>query len=640
MSHDAQYIQELINEGKFIEACEQSQAKFEETGDLLMLFYWTMLDADFTHKLPFDKIYDNLLKVKKVVPTKMQVQYNYYLAVASYNITDYYEAYKAAKNVISAEIPNAVAHLIYASTIVILGYNENFLYHLDKAIEYGEDDDTIDAQVYNIKLDYYIKHNKREEINKLMDEIYLKMKDRSFINACKLKIALLDLDENEIDELIKPLLLDRNVNTCIMLYDCADKFAEGGKFEKALEFARMNLAINVDMRDHILLQIGKISLAMYDTDEALEIFEDLKNSQDQEILSELPLLIAQSLAMSQDRKQTMQGLEKFYELYKQNNSPYYLIQLARTYDSAKIPLPNFILDELEIQRMVAKKRNNNEILGQIFELLQQEYIRRGKFTQATIILNEAAKYKIYYSPLQYYYASINPIGITKTLNKLIMNDDSPWGKRMQANLYYHGLYKQEVDYDKALMLAKEALDASLKDNALPCYLSMYGTILLETDPEAAVKVFKQGVDMHKKNYQYCSCCVPLYAYCMYRGIGIDKDEDQAYQIICDLVNLENTHISENAANLYGYISYLKNKNITEAYTFLRNYYEYNVQTGKYYVLSLLAEKIANQFANSKKEYEKYQKEYQKKFKHNLKFAGTKEQDYYNNCPTFPYLTNI
>ena len=381
-------IQELINEGKFIEACEQSQAKFEETGDLLMLFYWTMLDADFTHKLPFDKIYDNLLKVKKVVPTKMQVQYNYYLAVASYNITDYYEAYKAAKNVISAEIPNAVAHLIYASTIVILGYNENFLYHLDKAIEYGEDDDTIDAQVYNIKLDYYIKHNKREEINKLMDEIYLKMKDRSFINACKLKIALLDLDENEIDELIKPLLLDRNVNTCIMLYDCADKFAEGGKFEKALEFARMNLAINVDMRDHILLQIGKISLAMYDTDEALEIFEDLKNSQDQEILSELPLLIAQSLAMSQDRKQTMQGLEKFYELYKQNNSPYYLIQLARTYDSAKIPLPNFILDELEIQRIVAKKRNNNEILGQIFELLQQEYIRRGKFTQATIILNE------------------------------------------------------------------------------------------------------------------------------------------------------------------------------------------------------------------------------------------------------------
>lgn len=265
---------------------------------------------------------------------------------------------------------------------------------------------------------------------------------------------------------------------------------------------------------------------------------------------------------------------------------------------------------------------NREPFG--FDLAIEYYAKgKGDFDTASKLIK---KYKRF-NPFNMYLYNKFRYSAKGLVNSVISSKKNYFCYRQLAASYLNGYLNRKRNIKKALLFATKAYEMNNNDN---CVLSMLGHVYyVQEEYEKAFELFKKGYERYVEEESSCSCCLPFYVLSLYEGKGVAKDEDTAYQILKDNVKHFAYEQSENALNLFAYLSIMRNENLELAFELLQNHHEYRYEVGKYYYLVWLAKLL-------KKDASKYESILKK----NLKKASKMERNHYKKPNQNVFMTNI
>ena len=126
------------------------------------------------------------------------------------------------------------------------------------------------------------------------------------------------------------------------------------------------------------------------------------------------------------------------------------------------------------------------------------------------------------------------------------------------------MYAKELFYgdiitpypELALSMANIAFDL---DNTLECALTVTGKAYelgrgMERNPDKAFEMYYKAKEIAEINNSKCSCAKGLVAHCYYKGIGVEKNESIAFNIVKNTVNEKGKDAHDHIALLYSYFA--------------------------------------------------------------------------------------
>ncbi|KLI35293.1 hypothetical protein SZ50_04265 [Brachyspira hyodysenteriae] len=163
------------------------------------------------------------------------------------------------------------------------------------------------------------------------------------------------------------------------------------------------------------------------------------------------------------------------------------------------------------------------------------------------------------------YRSIAKIMLYNMPNEYINEGIYMLKKALELNdaISYH-IYAKELFYgdiitpypELAISMANIAFDI---DNTLECALTVIGKAYelgrgIEQDDFKAFEIYSKAMTICKNSNSKCSCSNGLTAHCYYKGIGVEKNEEMAYDIIKKTVDALGNNSHDYVALLYSYFA--------------------------------------------------------------------------------------
>jgi len=251
--------------------------------------------------------------------------------------------------------------------------------------------------------------------------------------------------------------------------------------------------------------------------------------------------------------------------------------------------------------------------------LEASYFRlTQRFDEAEKLIKTMKKYNVPEFRLNIIIdnCSTNPEILDNYHNEDFNNSDNHSIRNKVKTLIY-GEYGHDISMEEAKIHLEEL---EKKENLHTCAYSTISTYyLFSNDYEKAYKYAKEGYDKYLKDEEYCQCCAAMIAYFKLKGIGTNRNVEEAYKICEYIEKKELGDVNENAGHVYAECAILLNKDLNPIYELLKKNLFRRYSPSRYFMLI----KIGNLLNKDTSKYAKLLKE-------SLKHCGIREKEHYSN----------
>ena len=599
-----EYVKAL-EEGNYQEARAGFQKIYDSTHSIIAFYYLTMIDYKFNglkvNELlsRFEYLYGrgNPQIREKILPI--------YLTILLFEVDDFKKALDISKREYNNGNRNCLVCFSYgyASHVINKDNSDSIISLIEEGLMQEDVNPQFKLVGYEIIVKIYLARNEINKAKQILGKLTLILPQEERLHFINLMINLKEddtsLDEDSLDVVLNSMYIvefanyishhffdKKDYENCIKYIDLvlsktghidslvrqkAICFATQGLYDKAIELIRTN---NMESYDNLYL----LSQILYfkGNKEALNEALEINNKVSEKGVN--PLL----LRSTGDIYVRLQEFDKVKEVItslkeKFPKDPYYHVLNAHIYINEK----EFNKAEKEIKEVENKVMNEN------------------------IAYIAHASYK---KPEKSFF-----------LYKKLTNEDNHI--RLLSKFYGEfGVKKQDYQEDF------EILDSNKEES---CDYSLLGTILLENNQvEKAIEYFKIGKDRYLNKQNRCPCALVSYAYCLFKGYGINQNYQEAYDLLKDIIINDKKEITDNLVCLYAELSIALNLDLNEVYNFLEQTINRRYSCSRYFTLIKLGKLI-----------DKDIKKYEKLYKKSIKFASEKEREYYLNNPNEFMMNN-
>jgi TPR repeat protein len=200
-------------------------------------------------------------------------------------------------------------------------------------------------------------------------------------------------------------------------------------------------------------------------------------------------------------------------------------------------------------------------------------------------------------------------------NEAFTKDDK-YSLRDSLKFLMFGEHGNEISLEKAQAYVDKL--ENMDDLTTCAYSTLSNFYLFKNDYDKAYSLAKTGYDKYLKGEEGCQCCAAFVAYCKLKGIGTEKNIEEAYEICKDVEIRELGDVNENAGHVYAECAILLDKDLNHIYNLLEKTLFRRYSPSRYFMLVKIG-KLLN------KDTSKYTKLLQESLKHTSK----RELEYYS-----------
>jgi len=580
------------------------------------------LDIVFFHQ---QRVIDNYLELQKY--------YNYFikqnhklgimrlgsnLTFYSFDLDDIANTRIYAQKVLKYLPEYLEIKILLASVNIRLGKEEidsfNFLLSIYK-------EENIAREMKNVILssigEYYFKHKEYKKGRDFFEKCFLLNNDKLVLRRELLNMSLGELKDFDLlwEDYLKYKELIDEEETFLLCQNICEKLMDIENIKEAERYLKESEQFILDKKGEMVHLLNKIRLLgvskLYK--EALELIDSIK----EETVINSPyfnFLKGTTIFLNEDRRLYDEGINCFKKLYQIMPSDENLQHIINAYSQMnKFELMHEYLD---------KFKNKKDPVYQYYQGLV--LMGQGKYDQSEkcfLKYMSKTKRKVY----EYVYVSKNNSPIKKAIIESFASDTCHAAYLHQASMEFHGFGKTNKSNPNK---AKEIILNNIeKEKYVNETRSILGNIYLAlNEEEKAFELFKEGHDSYLNFLDNSLSCTGFYCYCKALGIGTDKDENEAFEI---LESLTHEYMDDVCSYMYAYLCLVNNVHLEKAWNVLEQVNEWRYDTGKYFLMLKLAQKLG-----------KKTNKLLRKYKESLKNVPVREKEHYLNNPEIFYLTNV
>ncbi len=604
----------LLKEEKYQEAYDIFSKHYQKYKDVESYFYMTNIDYFNFKDKSLNEYYNMYLKLKKLAPKKMILSFIHPLVAIAYDLKDYKNVIKYIEEALKFNLNDPFLFSIMASSYLEIFLYDKAIYYADKALSSDVSDERIKGASYETKaFAYAFKHDASNAL-KIINDMYLTLENQELVEFSELKIYLyLDMEEKAIAIVDK--LIETKNNPVDFILELEIYLESKQKYMLVIKYLNILISKYLGYFDEPFYLYYNMIRILNLNKEYEKAISYLKNIDLNIISKENKLILNEELAYAYyNINNVFNAVNCYIECFDITNDKEYIkliakiLYEAKEYDKALKYLNDYnVNDSLFLTGMIEKEKGNFDLAEKLMILGKKE-TNLKKFSFAIINVSK------------------NPKKYFRLLNKSYkLTNDSLVYRFLSSNLF-HGEYNNKVNEKKALEYA--LMSIKLDKNNI-CAYSMLGNIYLAKEKyDEAFKIFEMGYELYLRNKE-CSCIVGFYCYCLKNGLGTNKDELKAYNILNELFINEYDKMSENCFAIFVDLSIIFKKDLNIILDKLYHYYERRYSLTKYYLICKI-KKILNL---------NYDDDY-KIFKKCLKFVSKKERKHYKNNNETYYLNNF
>ena len=611
------YEQLLNNPEEAKKYCLSLQNDFIAQAELIML------DIIFFHEKPFPVNYQKLEEYLKLF--KRMGNKRGYVRVIS-NLTFYsidlrlFSSTKKYAEITIKYLPDyteAKIALAFANIKLNKDINDSFEFLKTQC-----NNDELSIEVKNLCYtgisDYFTGKLMFEEGYKFFEKCLIYCRDKALPRREMLNMIIgqkTDLEKiNEAYDMYKDFADDEEKKAII--FYIADKLFNERLCKEALEYVEKANEFHLDQGEIDNIHIFKARCKGMNKDYQ-GVMEEINQISENEAKNNpyVAYLIATTTFLNDDRREFSKGIEALHVAYKMAPSDENLANLINGY---------LINEQYEDAKNIMKTYKLNKKNPIYLYYKGVIYMKNGDWNKAEQhFFNYMIKVRMRIP--EYAYVARRETPIKKAIYKDYENGKTLNDIKQQANMHLHGFGIASLpNISLAISLLENKKDDPDFDN---CALSLLGNAYLKKDEnEKAFLLFKKGHERYINYKDNCTCSTGFYCYCLVNGIGVEKNELEAFKI---LDNLNPTSMSNICVFTYVQLCIKHNKNLEKAWSLLENLNEWRYNAGKYYMMVKLAPSLNKKVSK-----------YSKKLKKCLKHVPISEKLHYLDDPSTYYLTNI
>lgn len=616
MFHFEDYEKLIDNPEEAKKYCLLFSDSFEAQAELIML------DIIFFHEKPFAENYISLQKYHDIFKRTgnkhgyLRVVSN--LAFYSLDLNDISNTRKYALSTLKYLPDYTEVKIVLAFANIKLNKDiEDSFEFLKTQCNNQELTEEIRKVCFSAIAEYFGKKGLFEEGYKFFEKCFIYSNDKYILRREMLNMVLgQETDILKIRDAYENYaeLIESDEKTHLIFF-ISDRLISEKYFEEANRYLKEleSLELQQSEKDILLSLTARIKGMSKDYDGAMNDLLQI-SEKEREHNPYIPYLMATTIFMKDDRRYFKEGIDYVSKTFELNPCEENFSNLINAY---------LIAEDYEKAEQTLKSYHIKFVHPIFMYYKGVIYMKKGQWNKAEQhLFNYMVKIK--YRVPEYAYAAsrntpikkalLNDYKVGKTLNDI----------RHQAIMSLHGFGTYEVNPEHSIKLLEEHVESDSFDS---CCMAVLGNAYLRTNKiDKAINLFKKGHDRYVNYQDNCTCCTGFYCYCLANGIGIDKNEEEAYKILSEINPVS---ISDIGVYTYVDLSIKNNKNLDKAWNMLENLHEWRYNIGKYYMMLKLAPLLNKKIGKIKR-----------MFKKCLKHVPLAEKIHYMDNPETFYLTNI
>lgn len=606
-------MEELINllqDGQIEEAYQGFKKIYEEKKDIIALYYISMIDLEYHRDLQIADVLNNFNLLVKCHNKKVRLgSYSPMLSICL-EIEDYEKCYTIGKKALSEGVEDFFTYMAYAKGLAY--YKEVYTSEVEenvlKAINNQDINNELKRLGYMFLIEFYLKcknfNKAREQINKL---IFL-FPQNDVLKYLELQFEVYKNPTSINQEIISAALeSEYKVDSLVFL---TDYFYENKQYEDCLKYLDLLKEFSNDP-----FQITKKKvLCLFNLNKYLDIIELLqKEDLSQNFLANYFIGEAYySLGYKKDYKAAIPFYQKAFDLSKDTDSLKSLCECYyETYDDENLK------KNIEILSSINPKDRYLNVLKVKYYLLINDFDRAEKEIDNSKNYGNTKE-----QLMSYLYQCAKKIKVTYPYFKQVVIHNNNVFYSLRA--YYYGAY----GIKRNPKLVEEYLKKAQNEKGFNCLDSLIGTIIQEKDLEKAMEFFSRGVERYQNGKDFCTCSIGCLCNAKLRGLGTNKNVQEAYDLAKKTIEECYSDVSENLGNVYAECAIELNKDLEEVYKFLIKSRERRHAISRLFMIIKIG-KILKKDVSS----------FEKEFKVALNNVTEKEREYYLSNPKTFMMNN-
>ena len=598
-----QELFKLLNEGKYEEALNGFKKVYLSTNNPIALYYSTFIEYHYIQNYNVDELYNNFKALYKYnKDTRIKV-YDFYLAFLM-DHEDYDLARKVSLKSLKETGENFINCYSYSRSLQKL--NKKLNVALDYAIRSTSVEELNETQklvVYANLIEIYCLKKEYNQAKNIINKLYLFSNNIPYISLIELQVAISEENDEEIAKLTaNNLKYEENKFEAIKLL--CQYYYESDQYDIAIEY-------------HKMLKIYLSSPSFANEKLAILFLYSDKFDDGIKLLKEEPL---ENMAANNYL------LGNLY-YYKGGRSNYLLainhykqaLEVSEDKEKVLTALGDVYTDLIDIKNLKDISNQLTKINSHGFAAYFDACIYRltQQFDKASKLIKTMKRNKVddYRINLIIKTCSDKPEKVSDYYND-VFNKNDKHSLREKIEILSFGKYGNKIDMNKAKIYIEEL---EKKENLSGCDYSVIASFyLLKNEDKKAYEYAKIGYEKYLHGEETCQCCGAIIAYLKYKGRGIEKDIDEAYNIFKLIHEKECNDLNENIVHIYAMLSIELNKDLEVVYNLLEKTAYRKYSTSRLFMLIKIGKLLNKDISN-----------YNKLFKESLKHCCQREFEYYS-----------
>jgi tetratricopeptide (TPR) repeat protein len=594
-----QELQKLLEQQKYNEALEGYQKIYSSTGNPIALYYITFIKFFYTNNYDIKEIYENFKILYNYNSRIRIIIYDFYLHFLIIN-EDYTTALKVSKKALKETKPSFSIALAYSKCLLKLNKR------LDIALEYAkksieiDDSDNLKYLAYNNLIEIYCARNEYKLAKETLNKLYFVHPNPNDLLFIELNLAIHEKNNEEIEKLTNNCLSQNPFETLKAL---SQYYYETDQYELAIKYTSQ-LKDMASSKNFINYQLTLCYLYSEKYDAGINLLLD-EPLDDQLLQCRLLADLYYQKGGKANCLISKQYYEKALALKKDENTLCCLGDVC-----FELTQRDNLLKVINELKKISKKGYDNYLKANYYRLTQN-FDKAEKLIKKIKKSKEISDYK---KNMIIENCSSSPETLYPYHNKCF-EGNSKYDIRDCIKILIFGEYGNQISLEEA---SKYIDFAKKEENLYSCAYSTIATYyLLSNKDDVAYKYANIGHEKYLNKEDTCQCCSAIVAYCKLKGLGTEKNVQEAYEI-CQLVEeKELGDLNENIGHVYAECCILLRKDLNHIYETLEKTLYRRYSTSRYFMLVKIGKLL-------KKDTSKYQK----LFKESLNHCSQREKEYY------------
>lgn len=594
----------MLEEGNVEGAYSGFKKIYEEEKNIYALYYVAMIDLEYHLEADSKQLFRNFEILARCSEKEIrEAVYPPLLSLCLEN-EDYEHAYAYAFRAFREEVGGYFVYLSYAKGLYYARKetSSEVEEYVEKALE--EENLSFDLKdlAYRFLIEYYADNGFFEKGENLVRKLSLIYPRHDPIDFFALQIEIRKNYEHPSEEIIERVL--EGEYRFDALVEMSDLYYDRGDYERCIRYLILIREMSED-KYALTRRIAICHILMKQYDEAVRILE----KENIETNGDANYLIGESYYYKGYKQDFMRAIPyylKAYELRKDANSLKSACDVL--YEAGKTEKFKEYVDKLE--------RTFPED-NYIHQLKVKYYRKIGDYDRAMKEIALSEKGGIarsnYFDEI---YACAEKTRTSFKYYRKYLKNKSDCFAVLRA--YYYGDYGYRISMKKV----GKYLKIAEKEPEFNCLDSLIGTIVQEKDPVRAVAYFRRGAERYRNGTDACTCSIGCLCNALWRGIGVEKNTEEAFALAKRTIEENFFDVSENLGNVYAECALELDRDLEEVFDFLVRNRERRYSVSRLFTIIKVGKALGKEVSS-----------YRRLFKKALKNAGQREKRYYRKNPS-------